>query len=294
MSSADNIERAIAELNLTTRAETDRRIFDDASAALAKGVDKQRPTGIWQIVLHSRFAVPTAIAATILLVLALFLTTQTTKTIKIEGIYGALNKVENIHISEFKAGRTSPDQQVWASESLGVKLFKSGIDNQARYTLWDTKNRVKMIKFLSSNSIQTEPITGEMLAELEKVTFDSNDIIPFPDRNDIPKQAQWVRIDDRGVSAAAPGAAAYDLTWIAKGKDTQAALHRKWRVFADNRTSLPKIIEWYSKAESEDEYGVDKKFIIAYPSEDEIEKKVQDVFGRRDEPGYIGTPEAYR
>ena len=34
MSSADNIEKAIAELNLTTKAETDKHILDDSYAAL--------------------------------------------------------------------------------------------------------------------------------------------------------------------------------------------------------------------------------------------------------------------
>jgi hypothetical protein len=294
MSSADNIERAIAELNLATKVETDRRILDDASAALSKGVDKQRPTGIWQIILRNRFAVPTAIAATILLALALFVNMQIGKTVKIERIYGALNKVENIHISEFQAGRTSPNQQVWSSETLGIKLFRTEIGNQAQYTLWDSKNKVRMIKFLSSNSIQTEPITEQILDELEKATFDSNDMVPFSDRNNIPKEAQWICLNDREVSAAVPGTKAYDLNWITKSTNSQTVFHRKWRVFADSRTGLPKRIEWYSKAGTEDDYEFEKFAVVAYPGEDEIEKKVQDVFGRRDGPGFIGTPEAYR
>ena len=297
MSSADNIERAIAELNLTTRAETDKRILDDAYAALGKAVHKQQQitdTGIWSMIIRSRFAVPTAIAAMILLAFAMYINIRPGRTVNIEAIYGALSKVDNIHISKFKAGRTSPDQQVWASETLGVKLFKTDLGNQTQYTLWDTQNRVKMIKFLSSNAVQTEPITQQMLAEMEISTAGSTDLIPFSDRNDIPGEAQWNHVDNRKVSVAIPGTKAYDLDWIANNADSRAVMHRKWRVFAEDRSSLPKRIEWYSKAETEDEYGFEKYVIIAYPSENEIQDIIKDIFGRRDNPEYRGTPGAYR
>jgi len=301
MSSADNIERAIGELNLTTRAETDKRILNDAYAALGKAVYKQQPmtdTGIWRMIVRSRFAVPGAIAAMILLAFVLFVNFQAGKAVSIEGIYGALSKIENIHISTFQAGRTSPDQQVWASETMGVKLFKTELGNQAQYTLWDTQNRVKMIKFLSTNSVQTVPITQQMLAGFDKSAPGSADMVPFSDRNDIPSDAQWNRIDDREVSAAIPGTKAYDLTWTAKSTDSQAAVHRKWRVFVEDRTNLPKRIEWYAKSRPEDEYVVERFVVVAYPGEDEIQNIIRNIFGppddRPDDPVYIGTPGAQR
>jgi hypothetical protein len=294
MSSADNIERSIAKLNLTTRSETDQHILDDAYAALIKGTHKEQPTGIWQIVIRSRFTVPAAIAAVILLAFALFVNMQTEKTIKVEGIYGAIRKAENIHISEFQAGRTNPDRQVWASENLGVKLFKTEIGNDAQYTLWDTNKRVKMIKFLSSNSVQTEPITQQMLDELGKTIVESADLVPFSDRKDIPKDAQWNRIDDRALSAAVPGTKAYELTWLTKGTIPGVGVYKKWRVYTQKRTDLPKRIEWYSKARPEDEYRFEKFAVIAYPSEDEIASIIRNVFGRKDNPEFIGTPEAHR
>ena len=301
MSSVDNIERSIADLNLTTRAETDKRILNDAYAALGKAVHKQQPTtdtGIWRMVVRNRFAVPAAIAAMIMMAFALSVNYQFGKAVSIEGIYGALSEVENIHISKFQTGRTNPDQQVWASETLGAKLFKTEVGNQAQYTLWDTQNRVKMIKFLSTNSVQTVPITQQMLAELEKSAAKSADMVPFSDRNDIPSDAQWSRIDDREIPAAIPGTQVYDLTWIVKSTDSQAAVHRKWRVFVEDRTNLPRKIEWYAKARPEDEYVVERFVVIAYPSEDEIQNIIRNIFGppddRPDDPVYIGTPGALR
>jgi len=49
MSSADNIEREIAELNLTTRVGTDKRILDDAYAALGRAVHKQQPMTAYRL-----------------------------------------------------------------------------------------------------------------------------------------------------------------------------------------------------------------------------------------------------
>jgi hypothetical protein len=296
MDPADNIERSIVELHLTTRAEADKRILDDAYTALGKAVHKQQSMAaadIWRMVIRNRFFVPAAIAAMILLAFALFINIRTERAVNIEKIYGALNRIENIHISKFQAGRTSPDQQVWASQTLGVKLFKTEVANQAQYTLWDTKNRVKMIKFLSSDSVQTEPITRQMLAELEKSAATAG-MVAFSDGNDIPPDAQWSRIDDKAVSAAVAGTQAYDLTWTAKSTGPQAIVYRKWRVFTEDHTGLPKRIEWYSKAVSDDEYVFEKFVVIAYPSEDEIQDIIRNIFGTRNGPEYIGTPEAYR
>jgi hypothetical protein len=297
MSSEDNIERSIAGLNLTTGAETDRRILDDAYATLGKAVHKQRTTkrtGIWYQVVRSRFAVPAAIAAMILLAFALFVNVQTEKAINVERIFGALSKVGNVHISKFQAGRTNPDQQVWVSKNLGVKLLKTEIGNQAQYTLWDMKNRVKMIKFLSSDSVKTEPITQKMLAELEKSVAVEDDLVPFSNKKDIPEEARWSRIDDQAVLASVSGTKAYDLTWVEKNKDSQAVIYRKWRVFADNRTNLPERMEWYSKSRPEDEYGFEEFVVVGYPGEDEITSIIRNIFGRPDIPEFIGTPEAYR
>jgi hypothetical protein len=57
---------------------------------------------------------------------------------------------------------------------------------------------------------------------------------------------------------------------------------------------LPKRIEWYSRTGPEDEYGFEKYAVVAYPSEDEIQDIIKNIFGRQDDPEYIGTPGAYR
>jgi hypothetical protein len=277
MSSADNIERAIAELNLTTKAETDRRILDDAYAALGKATHKQQHltgSGVWRLVVRSRFAVPAAIAATILISFALFFRTLNKDTVTIEELCGTLGGAGNVCISAFQASETIPYQQVWTSQSMKMRLFKAGSGNQAQFALWDIPNKVKMTMYLST--VQTQALTEQMLAELEKSVTPLSGISPFSYIRDIPEQARWNQ----------------------QGTTSEVVLYRKWRVFVDSRTNLPKRAELYARSGPEQEYKLESFVIITYPNESEIKDIVKNIFGPRDDrldnPEFIGTPGAQR
>ncbi|MHC4354935.1 MAG: hypothetical protein ACYS0H_19710, partial [Planctomycetota bacterium] len=130
MSSVDNIERCIEQLQLKTSADTDKRVLADAYTALHKGLQGQR-TGIWRLLLTSRMARPIAAAAVLLIVVGLFLIWPARDAGTIEGFYRTLAGAQNVYVSEFRAGQTSPDQQVWTSLSLKKRLFKTGTGDQA-------------------------------------------------------------------------------------------------------------------------------------------------------------------
>jgi len=301
MNPADDLERAIERLQITTRAETDKHILNDAFAALGRFTQKpsrEIGQGFWRMIMASRIAKPAAAAAVILVALALFFNIPTKKTVAMIKIYEALGKVGNICVSEFSAGETIPYREVWTSQMLKVKLFKSGGNNQVQYALWDIPNKVKMITYLSSQAVQTEPITEQMLAELEKSVAEPFEMVPFPDINNIPENAQWKHIDKSAVAVAVPGTEVYDLTWIRKGTRPEEAAFGKWRVFIDIRNYLPKRAELYAKLKPEDEYRLETFTVFAYPGESEIEALIQNTFGsaanRPDEPEYMGTPGAER
>jgi hypothetical protein len=302
MSSADNIERSIAELNLTTRAETDKRILDDAYAALGRAVHKQQPTtdtGIWRMLVRSRFAVPAAIAAMIMISFALFLGTLkklNKDTVTIEELCGTLGNAGNVCISTFQAGQTTPYQQVWTSQSMKMRLLKAGSGNQAQFALWDIPNEVKMTMYLST--VRTQPLTEQMLAELEKSVTPLSGISPFSYIRDIPEQARWNRISDSAVTVVVPGSEVYELVWTQQGTTSEVVLYRKWRIFVDSRTNLPKRAESYIRSGPEQEYKLESFVVITYPSESEIQDIVRNIFGPRDgrqnDPEPIGTPGAQR
>ena len=297
MSSLNDIEQAIARLNLTTKAETDNRILNDSYAALDKAVHKQQKitgNGAWSMITQRRFAVPAAVAAMIAISFALFIGTFDNDAVTIEELSLTLEKAGNVCVSMFQAGEVIPYQQVWTSLNMKMRLLKTGNGNQAQFALWDIPNKIKMTKFLSSDSVQTLPITQEMLDELKKSDTPLSSISPFSYARDIPGQARWNHISDPEVLAVAAGSEVYELVWAQQDTISNVVLYRKWRIFVDARTNLPKRAESYVKSEIEQKYILESFVIIAYPSEREIQDIIRNVFGRQDDPQYIGTPGAYR
>jgi hypothetical protein len=296
MNSPDSIERAVAQLHIKTRAETDRRILDDASAALQAGFQKQ-PFEVgagWRTGVIVRIARPALIAAAILVVVSLLFRVLPGKEPTLGEIHKAFTQAENTCVSTFQAGKTEPFQQVWTSQTLNVKLFKVGAGNQTQLALWDMPIRVKMIKFLASDSLQTEAITDQMLAELDKSAAQTLRLFPFSDANGVPDGSQWNAVDESQVAIHVPQTKVYELTWTPASETSGAIAYRKCRLFVDIHTHLPKRAEWYGKSRPEDEYTFETFTVVSYPSKSEIQDLIRNTFGphpgRPDEPEYIGTP----
>ena len=291
MNPVDNMERRIEQLHVTTRTETDRRILDDAFVALRRGVEMQSP-GIWRVIAASRMARPVAAAAVILIAVSLYLSIPSGDADTVEGFYRTLGGVKNACAASFEPGRTDPFQQVWTSESLKVRLFKTGVGERAHFALLDVGNKLQMTIYLST--VQTEPLTAQKLADLDKSMALSSALGPFPHVKDIPESARWNRVSDPAILAVIPGTEVYDLIWVQRVSISEKGSHRKWRIFVDADTHLPRRAEFYSKAEPEEEFTFERFVIVTYPSEGEIRDIVANTFGspgsRTDGPEHIGTP----
>ena len=292
MDPVDSIERRIERLHIVTRAETDKRILDESFAALRVGL-LQPQGGIRRLIFGSRIAGPVAAAAVVTLVAAVLLVSLPQRgSDTVEEFYSTLSGAENICVSTFAAGQTSPQQQVWTSHSLKVRLFKTGSGDQARFALWDVPSKVQMTMYLSE--VQTEPLTEERLAEIEKSLASLSGVTPFADLKDVPKRARWSRVKDPAAVAVISGCAVYDLEWLQQATVSEAGTYRRWRVFVDAKTHLPRRAESHVKSESEEEYALEHFVMITYPSEGEIHDLVTGTFGspasRTCGPEYIGTP----
>jgi hypothetical protein len=297
MNSPDSIERAIAQLHIETRAETDRRILDDASAVLQAGVWKQ-PLDIDASARRTariiRIGGAALVAAAIFVAFALLFKGLPTAEPTIGEIHKAFARAENTCVSTFQAGTTEPVQQVWTSKTLNVKLLKVGSGNQAQFTLWDTPIGVKMIKPPASDSVRTEAIMGQMFVQLNKSLAQTSRLFPFSDVNSVPKDAQWSAVDQSQVETRIPETKIYELTWTAPSDTSSAMPYRKCRLFVDTRTLLPRRAEWYAKSRPEDAYTFETFSVVSYPSQNEIQDLIRSTFGPRpgqsSEPEYIGTP----
>jgi hypothetical protein len=297
MNPADNVERAIAGLHITTSAQTDRRILEDASVALRAGLQKrpiQPGLDAGRLRTIIRIAAPLAAAAVILLALSLLVNALFLGTATFADIQKAFAKAQNVCIATCRGGATEPFEQVWASQTLKVKLVSAGSGGQAQFTLWDVSNKVQMMKFLSSESVPTEPITEQMLAELGRSVIPFTSVFPSFHVSDAPDDFHWNQVRDPQTAAVAPEAEVYDLIWTAGSSPSGAVVHKRWRLFADNRTGLPRRAEWYAKSTPQDQYKLEMFAVISYPTESEIRDVVDSVFGSRwrgsGQPEPIGTP----
>jgi hypothetical protein len=293
MNPADQIERTIERLHLTTGSETDKRILDDAFAALEKSAQKQSPhvgRSARRRTLRIRIAELAAVAAVILVVFALFFGTPAKKAVRLGEIYEALERVENVCVATFQPPSNEPLRTEWVSQTLNIDMVRFG----EQFVLWDITNKIRMIKYLSSASLRTEAVSEEMLAKAEKAIHQKFGLLPFAYYKEAPEDAQWSRMDDTQVAAVVPDTKVYELIWQEKSTTSEEIGFRKWRVFVDTRTNLPKRAEHYFKIDHEEDYKFEKYDVITYPGEDEIQMDIRKTFGpsagRPDEPGYIATP----
>ena len=189
MNYADNIEQAIGNLNIATRAETDRHILNDAYVALEQSARVQSLDTGPNVLLNmfsNKIIKYAAVAAVILVVFSLFLNKPAAT--KAPGrIDAALKKAGNVCISTYHTDGTEPFEQQWSSTTLNVKILKSLENNQMQFALLDIPNQVKMQSFLSSNTVRTEPLTDQMLAELEKSMIQKTGLVRYFLKGEIPK-----------------------------------------------------------------------------------------------------------
>ena len=296
MNPADQIERTVGRLHITTKAETDKRILDDAFAALEKSAQKQSPHvghSARRRTLRIRIAELAAVAAVILVVFALFFGTRLTETAALNEIYEALGKVQNVCIATFLPPANEPVQIEWVSQTLNIDMVRFS----ERFVLWDIPNKVQMIKYLSTGSITTTAITDEMLAKVEQAAGRRFGLVPFSDISNV-SGAQWSRVEDPEIEATVSGTKVYELTWPQKETSSDAIGLKKWRVFVDIHTNLPKRAEHYFKLKPQEEYKFEMFEVITYPSGGQIQALIRNTFGsaagRPDEPVYRGTRGADR
>jgi hypothetical protein len=285
-------------LHVTTRAETDRRILDDAFVAFRKeslglqaGLQAQK-FSIRQWFATGRLIKPLAAAAVIIIAVGLFFSGPGENFDSVEDFYRNLGGVSNICVSTFEPGQTNPTQQVWTSQDLKVRLFKTGIGDRARYALLDLADKVETKMYLSN--VETEPLTEEKLRDLRQSMMPSFALAPFFSKDDVPANARWYPVSGPEVTATAPDCAVYELVWQEQETASEGISQRKWRVFVDVKTHLPKRTESYVKVGSESEHKLEKYVLVTYPSEEEIGEIVAKIIDRsersKDDVEYIPTP----
>ena len=294
MNPSNDVEQTIGKLHIATKPETDERILNNAFAALEKSLkapSRKTIRYVWQNIFSNKIIKFAAVAAVIIVISVLFLKGPISTTNVPGRIDTALTKAENICITKFQAGATEPYEQQWLSTTLNVKMIKSIENNRMQFALWDIPNKTKMQTFLSSNTVRTEPITENMLAELEESMIQNSGLLRYFQKDEIPKDAVWKHVVDPSINAQFPGTKIYELTWQ-QGTNGGEIVFRKLRIFADAKTNLPARIELYTKSQPDGQYELESYTLFSYPKQEEIQTIIRSVFSpTRRQPEYIGTPE---
>jgi hypothetical protein len=216
------------------------------------------------------FKVGVAAAAVILVATVLFLNIPAAGAVTLESIYKAIGKIKNVHISNFIPDKKEPLQEQWVSRTLNINLIKTGNG----FVLWDVAGGAKKVKHPGDNSIETTKLTSEMINEMAGKISNSFGLMPFYAISEIPKGAEWKRIDDKNIKTS-DEMEVYELQWSEKVNDD--TVFRKWRVFADAKTNLPQKVEWYRKSSFDGEYILKSISTVEYPDEGEMQKIVKNT-----------------
>ena len=290
MNLSNDPEQIIEKLHITTKTETDKRILEEAFNVFEKSAFQKQPKSghvVRQNIFHNTLIKIAALAAVVVIIFAIFLN-QDAKT-DFGKIYNSLAKADNLCISTYLTGETQPNQQIWKTPN--IKLFRIAKQNNIQYTLWDLSKKIKMTKFSSSNSIQSEPITEGQLSELEKSTTQSFGILSGI--SNISEIAQWTRIDDPNNMTIVPGSEIFELTWLEE-TFSESMKYRKTYFFVNTKNNLPLRVENYAKSKPGDQYELENFSVFTYPRENEVEAVVERVFNpssrQSDKPQPIGTP----
>lgn len=205
-------------------------------------------------------------AAIILMAVVLFQSIPTAKAVTLSQIYKALEKVRNVYISRFVPDKTEPIQEKWVSHTLNIYMSKTG----KQLVLWDIPNGVRKSKQVDTAVTEIVPLTAVSVADTEKKITGSLGVMPFYDISDVPEDADWSRVADKDLEAAAKGVEVYDLTWTERAYDGSTVL-KKWRVFVNPQTNLPQKTEFSEKLPTDNKYVLESTNIVEYLGSRELQ-----------------------
>ncbi|MFA6187468.1 MAG: hypothetical protein WC770_09725, partial [Phycisphaerae bacterium] len=218
------------------------------------------------------FKIGIAAAAVILVGTVLLMNISTAKAVTLDGIYKAIEKVKNVHISSFIPNKKEPVQQQWVSRTLNVNMIKT----EKESVLWDAANRIKKNKYLNSNSVQTTNLTAEMIADSQNMITGSLGLLPFNSISEIPSDAEWKSVGNINHGIA-DKTEVYDLIWVEKNYDGHF-MFKKGKFFIDAETSLPRRVELYQKSDSDSEYILKYTRVVEYLDNSAMKNMMKEAF----------------
>ena len=239
-----------------TKRKEPAKIIEFASAA------KRR---LYAVKLKPLLKTAVAAAAVILITSALFINTSTAGAVSLQKVYKAIERIKNVYIASFPPDQTEPVQQIWLSKTLNIYMTKTGDE----YVLNDIGGGITKSKNPVTGRAAEGLLTGQTAAGIEKIMSGSLGLMPFYSISQVPADAEWNRITDKSMEAAAEGLEVYELKWTKEAYDGYGVF-RKWRLFVDSQTNLLRKVEVYQQLTPDSRFTLTAVRLIEYPDENEI------------------------
>ena len=118
-----------------------------------------------------------------------------------------------------------------------------------------------------------EQLTDDLRTDIDQRIRRSLGLTPFYDISDLPKDSEWLPVEDH--PEAAEGFKVYDLKWT--DKTNLSYVLKKWQFFIDTQTFLPTKIKVYSTERGQDQYNLEMVMLAEQKSDSEIRKDIQDA-----------------
>lgn len=295
MTPADNIERAIERMHLTTDAATDERILGDSLAALEAATrGAAGKSTVRTITLTSPVVSLGAAAAAVIVIVSLFLNYAPQKSMDLRTMYAALGRVTSLSIERYTPGEDAPFHQEWMSQTLNASM--SRFTRADAVVLLDLAHATMKTKRTGSDSARSEMIPEERFFNVNRRINSNFGLMPFSDADNMPADVQWTRVTDPDVLSVVPDADVYDLVWAKRWPEAEVKRHR---YFVNADTHLPTRIEVYARGQSGTEFRFLGHEVITYLSDADVELAVAAEFGSvsddgsSNQPVYMGTPESF-
>jgi hypothetical protein len=213
------------------------------------------------------FKVALPVAALIIVGISLLLRVPFAKATSIEQIREAVLRIKNVHIMNFSPGRAEPIQEKWASRQQGIFIMKSG----DKLAIWNVNQGIH--KTLDSKLNKTEQATmlPEETTQIAETINGTLGLMPLEDMTVLPKDAQWNQLTDTNITPDASALEVYDLLWFESSSSTS----KKWRVYVDPQTKLPRRTEFYRKRLGEDTFILKLFIVLDYPTDEGMKETIE-------------------
>jgi hypothetical protein len=218
------------------------------------------------------FKAAIAAAAVITITAVLLLNGPTARAVTLESIYEAIEKIRNVHIARFTPLSQEPVQELWLSRTLNIYMTKTA----KQPVLWDISSRTRKTKQPDTGITETVGLSDDIIADIKTKTSSTLGLMPFYDISDVPKDAEWSRVEQGDSGAAAKSIEVYDLMWTEKVYDG-STVAKKWRIFVNAETALPQRIEVYQILPTDPEYILVSLITVDYLNERGIREVIKDA-----------------